>query len=259
MKFQRYLPCHRLAAYIKHFVVSENSDAQTYKVLPGTSLVMGFQYTGRLTYLKNGTETMLATTGITGLMDGYRTFSNTTNVGTILVVFNETGASHFLRQPVNELFDESLSLDHFFDRTIIRETEELLSMANDDTARIAIVEQLLISHLIGRSEDKLVSAAVAGIYQHKGVIKIADLARNLNTSQSPLEKRFRKVVGASPKKFALIVRVQSTLELLKTDGWQKAVYAAGYYDQAHLIKEFKTHTGTTPEQYMKVQQGYPDK
>lgn len=255
MKFQSYLPCQRLAPYVKHFVVSENSDAQTYKVLPGTSLVMGFQYTGRLTYLKDGTETKLATTGITGLMDGYRTFSNTANVGTVLVVFNETGASHFLRQPVNELFDESLSLDHFFDRDIIRETEDLLSMADDDTRRIGIVEQLLIRHLLQRDDDKLVNAAIAGIYQHKGAIRIADLARSLNTSQSPLEKRFRKVVGASPKKFALIVRAQNTLQLLKTDGWQKAVYNSGYYDQAHLIKEFKSHTGITPQQYMDEQQG----
>lgn len=251
MKFQSYLPCARLRPYVKELIVSENSDAQTYKVLPGTSLVMGFQYAGKLAYLNNQTETNLATAGVTGLIDSYRIFSNTAGIGSILVVFTETGASHFIRQPVHELFDQSLSLDHFFDRAELSKTEQLLWMADNDRQRINIIEQLLISNLNEGPGDKLVAVAVNAIYQYKGTIRMADLARSLNTSQSPLEKRFRKMVGSSPKKFSSVVRAKSVMEFLKQGTWQGAVYLGGYHDQAHLIKDFKNHTGTTPEQYIK--------
>ncbi|PWK70866.1 AraC-like DNA-binding protein [Mucilaginibacter oryzae] len=251
MKFQSYLPSPRLRPYVKELIISENGHAQTYKVLPGTSLVMGFQYAGKLSYINSDILINLSTAGVTGLMNSYRIFSNSAGIGSILVVFTETGASRFIRQPVHELFDQSLSLDHFFDRAELNKTEELLSIADTDSKRIYIIEQLLVAHLQESREDKLVTAAINLIHQHKGTIRIADLARNLNTSQSPLEKRFRKIVGSSPKKFSSIVRAKSVMEFLKQGSWQGALHLGDYHDQAHLIKEFKTYSGATPEQYIK--------
>jgi hypothetical protein len=54
MRFDTYLPCDALKPYVKTFVISENSDESTYKVLPDTGLVIGFQYKGRLLQLNNG-------------------------------------------------------------------------------------------------------------------------------------------------------------------------------------------------------------
>src|ERR1700743_3870190 len=125
MKFELHSACDRLQPYIKHFVISENDGGQTYKVLPDSSLVMGFQYGGRLAYVTEETEIALATAGITGLSNNYRIFKNTPQTGTVLVFFKETGAAHFIKQPLNELFGESLSLEHFFSLTEIRRTEEL--------------------------------------------------------------------------------------------------------------------------------------
>lgn len=92
-----------------------------------------------------------------------------------------------------------------------------------------------------------------------------DLADSLNSSPSAFEKRFRRVVGASPKKFATIVRFQSLLEQypLVKDAAELG-YLAGYYDQAHFIKDFKRFTGCTPEQFFRSRskndflQSWPD-
>ena len=251
MKLDSYPPCERLKPYVKQFVVSENSIAQTYKVLPGTSIVMGFQYTGRLTYLHGQTSTQLATAGITGLMDNFRLFNNTACTGTILVIFKETGAAHFLKTPVHELFAESISLDHFFNRDQLAETEEKLYKASGTRQRIRIVEQLLLNHLQEIPEDKMVTEAINQIKQNNGTMRITQLARYLNTSQSPLEKRFRKVVGASPKKFSSIVRIGHALNTLTTTNYQETIFLAGYHDQAHFIKDFKAFTGSTPQQFAK--------
>jgi AraC-like DNA-binding protein len=251
MKFEIYQPSAQLRPFVKHFVISESDDAQTYKVLPGTSLVMGFQYSGKLAYLDADRETPLSAAGVTGLMDAFRVFKNTAHTGTVLVVFRETGAPHFFRNPVNELFRQSLSLEYFFLADELNAVSEQLSMAETDRQKIEIIEKLLIRHLQDSPADLMVNKALQYIYQSKGTIRIADLANKLNTSQSPLEKRFRRVVGASPKKFASIVRVKSVLSALAESKDKFVLYDAGYYDQAHLIKDFKTFTSLTPEQYLK--------
>jgi AraC-like DNA-binding protein len=251
MKYEIHTPCARLKPYVKHIVISENEDMGSYKVFPGPSVVMGFQYAGRLAYLDDSLEHPLAAAGITGLTDKFRTFKNTTNTGTVLVIFHETGASHFFADPLNELFGESLSLDNLFNRDQLNYTSDRLSIAKNDIERVQIIEQLLINHLTPRSEDLIVNKALQYIYQSKGTMRMSELAKKLNTSQSPLEKRFRRIVGSSPKKFASIVRVKNILSALDEGTEELTPFEAGYYDQAHFIKEFKKFTSETPEQYLK--------
>jgi AraC-like DNA-binding protein len=188
--------------------------------------------------------------GITGLETNYRIFKNSANIGTVLVFFKETAAAAFFTTPVNELFAQSLALDHFFSHSLLEQMGEQLSEAETDMQRIQIVELFLISQLKYVTDDLLVMAAISLIGQAKGVIRIKDLAAKLNTSQSPLEKRFRKTVGASPKKFASIIRLRSIINDFPTGSSMTEIgYKIGYYDQAHFIKDFKTFTGETPEKF----------
>lgn len=251
MKFDVHLPCDPLLPYVKHLVISENEQENAYNVLPDTALVMGFQYRGNLSYWGTGQQHHLASAGITGLTDTYRTFQNTTGTGSVLVVFRENGAARFLKTPLHELFGESLSLDHFFDRPSLAQLQEQLAGAQSDPARIALVEQFLIRHIRDQPTDLLVRSALHAIHQSQGSIRISELAKQLNTSASPLEKRFRAEVGASPKKFATIVRARHVLNAMQNGNQGYAGYLASYYDQAHFIKDFKKFAAVTPEQYLK--------
>ena len=76
--------------------------------------------------------------------------------------------------------------------------------------------------------------------------------KSLHSSQSPLEKRFRQVIGTTPKKFAALVRFKNTLGNYKPqDSLTSLGYEAGFYDQAHFIKEFKNFTGESPENFFR--------
>jgi len=250
MKFDTYIPCTALQPFIGSFALQESGDEHPYTVLPDTGLVIGFQYRGRLAHLGEGRETLLATAGISGLTDRYRTFKNTGGTGTVLVFFRPGGATAFFRQPLHELFRESLSLDHFFLRSTLTILEEQLCTAKTDTLRIAVVEQFFLSCLKHTEPDQLVLAALDILYKSKGTIRIKELARQLYTSQSPLEKRFRQAVGISPKKFASIVRMKNVLAQYDTNTSLTALgYEAGFYDQAHFIKEFRQFTGEAPEAF----------
>ena len=252
MKFDIYIPTDILKPYIQSFVIQETVDENVYKVLPNTGLVIGFQYKGKLSYLDNENEKPLSTSGITGLRDSYRVFKNSKDIGTVLVFFKEAGAASFFRQPLHELFRESISLDNFKLRSELLLLEERLYEARSDETRIKVVEEFLISRLAYVEPDQLVLAALALIHKSKGNIRIKELMQQLHISQSPLEKRFRQAVGASPKKFASIVRLKNAIQHYSPqDSLTALSYEAGYYDQAHFIKEFKTFTGDTPETFFR--------
>lgn len=250
MRFETYIPCVALKPYIKQFVIAEQAESLPYKVLPGASLVAGFQYRGKLNIIMNEKPEALAKAGITGLMDKYKLFLNSENIGTVLVYFTETGASHFFKIPLNELFSQSISLDSIIPASTIKIILERLANADNDIKRIAIIEQFFISQLNPDIHDKLVEEAIRLIKTSAGTIRISDLASQLCISQSRLEKRFRIIVGATPKKFASITRLH---HLIENKGQNLTMtelgYTAGYFDQSHFIKDFRNFTGETPESF----------
>ena len=108
MKFDKHFPTDKLKDYIKYYVVSENDWESEYKVFPSSGLVIGFQYKGQLATIRNSKESKLASAGITGIADSYKTFKNSADIGTVLVYFTEIGFTHFSPNPANELFNLSL-------------------------------------------------------------------------------------------------------------------------------------------------------
>lgn len=234
-------------------VISENADEHTYKVFPSTGLVIGFQYKGRLATIADNTEQDLSTAGISGIADRVRLYRNTAGIGTILIYFTETGLAHFSACPAHELFNESISLDNLFAKDAVAALEEVLALAGTDSQRVKAVETFLIKQLKHRDADKVVIRAVQMIYDSKGSIRIKNLLEQLYISQSAFEKRFRKLVGASPKKFASIVRFNTVLqEMGKERSLMEICYDNNFFDQAHFIKDFKQFTGSTPEDFRRL-------
>lgn len=252
MKSCRYTPHDALKPYVECFVISETPDESVYKVLPGTGLVMGFQFRGKLYQLLDEQPIGLSPSGITGINDTYKVFKNAPDTGTVLVCFNAGGAAVFFQEPIHELFQRSVSLDNFILRSELLLFEEQLCEAATHVEKIRVVEQFLLTRMKNVKPDTLVIKALDLIYQTRGLVRINELSKQLNISQSPLEKRFRKIVGTSPKKFAAIVRFRNIIKngdsspSLTTLG-----YEAGFFDQSHFIKEFKRFTGDTPEAYFK--------
>jgi AraC-like DNA-binding protein len=253
MKFEKYQPTEKLRPFVKYLVVSENMDETIYKVLPNMGIVLGFQYAGHLTSVQDGSESSLSAAGVTGLVDSFRQFKNSAGIGSVLIYFTEIGFAAFTATPAHELFNLSVSLDQVFDKKLVAETGEKLALAKTDHVRIHIIEQLLLAQLREIAQDKLIVEAVRLIYQSGGKVKIKELNERLFISQSPFEKRFRKLVGTTPKKFASIVRFNAVLNDL---GMAKSLtdicYEHQFFDQAHFIKDFKLFTGDTPDKFKRL-------
>src|SRR5690606_12028631 len=122
-----------------------------------------------------------------------------------------------------------------------------------DQQRIQIVEEFLLFQLQDLHQDKLVIEAVKLIYESRGAMRTGELSKRLFISQSPLEKRFRKTVCTTPKKFASIVRFNALRQDLgKTQSLTELCYEYQFFDQAHFNKDFKKFTGHTPEDFRRL-------
>jgi AraC-like DNA-binding protein len=118
-----------------------------------------------------------------------------------------------------------------------------------DADGIESVEQLeaWLLRRVRRPGDALVTEAVRQIAEWRGQCDIASLARDLKVSTRQLERRFREHTGLSPKRFARMRRFQSVFPAIEAgDGWAAAAASCGYWDQAHLVRDFREFAGEPP-------------
>ncbi|WP_445665839.1 helix-turn-helix domain-containing protein [Fodinibius sp. AD559] len=99
--------------------------------------------------------------------------------------------------------------------------------------------------------DSIPAAAVQYIREHKGNIIIDDLTNNFGISKRQFERRFRSAIGVSMKSYARIVRFLHIKSLIKEKPQESLLNIAfdnGYYDHAHLTRDFKKMAGSMPSE-----------
>lgn len=90
------------------------------------------------------------------------------------------------------------------------------------------------------------------IYETKGTVSIAALAQEMGYSECYIRRVFHEMHGISPKLFEKIIRFQNVLDEMRIGkrSLNDLAQETGYYDQSHMVKEFKSFTGLTPEGYL---------
>lgn len=96
--------------------------------------------------------------------------------------------------------------------------------------------------------DAQIAYAVAQFERSMGAISVPEMSRRLGLSPRQFERRFKAAVGVGPKLFCRIQRFQSVLQAMESpdNNWVNAAIDCGYYDQAHLIRDFQQFAGTAP-------------
>lgn len=85
-----------------------------------------------------------------------------------------------------------------------------------------------------------------------GNVPITALAAQVGWSRRHLVNRFHAQVGLPPKTVARILRFEELLRRLPTATRPAdTALACGYYDQAHMNRDFREFAGTTPGEYLK--------
>lgn len=249
MQVEIYTPRKVLQPFIKSFMIIESGDGAVNRLLPGTSIVMAFRYKGA-TYMEAEGRTPLPTSAVSGLTKSARLVDYSKETAALLVSFNEGGAAAFSDMPLYELFGLHVSLEYFTRRQKLDRVIGRLAEAKDNAKKFSIVEQFMISELDACQPDRLIACAVQKIKLANGDIRIKDLATSLSISQDAFEKRFNRTIGTSPKQFAKIVRLRNVIDTYdQAKNLTDAAQRAGYFDQAHFIKDFTVFTGEKPKDF----------
>jgi AraC-like DNA-binding protein len=167
------------------------------------------------------------------------------------VRFHPAGARAFAAMPMREMIDRATPLDDVLDAQLARDLGAVFSIGSRDERVARVTEALLASLARGRRFDPLIARLARTIEESDGAIEVDALARDAGLTSRQLERRFDDAVGVSPKSLASVVRFQRVLRAIEhgTPGWRHIAAACGYYDQAHLIRDFKRYTGTTPRAF----------
>jgi AraC-like DNA-binding protein len=167
----------------------------------------------------------------------------------VFVSFHPGGACSLLGLPSAAAGEPLLDLEEAWGRGA-RLLRDRLAEAATAGAALAVMEDALLAHAVRPlRRDPVVAAAVTAL--DRG-LSVAQVAVTLGVSQSTLLRRFTAQVGVPPKRLARIRRLRRLLAAAHGRpgcGWAQAAAECGYFDQAHMIAEFRALAGMTPAQY----------
>lgn len=116
-------------------------------------------------------------------------------------------------------------------------------------------EKQLIGERTEQGWNRLERYVRARIYASGGKVPMKTLVEETGYSACYIRRNFERVHGVAPKMFEKFIRFQNVLHLInhKADkSYEELALECGYYDQAHMIHEFKRFAGLTPEVYRSV-------
>lgn len=169
--------------------------------------------------------------------------------------FLPCGLFRFMQLPLEELGNQRIS------------TSDSGGIFNDSLAerlceqphiqdRIKLVESILVGALCTNDKtEKQISYAVGCINFSKGKLPIRSLTENICLCQRHFERKFKHQTGYSPKEYSRIIKFKNAIDLLRSsssDHLLSIAIEAGYYDAAHLGKEIKALSGSTPGSFLSL-------
>jgi len=167
------------------------------------------------------------------------------------VSFKAGVAFPFLHLRFSEITNCALPLSCVWNQSRAEEWEDRLSELRDWPERIAWLNLHLIREFLPAAAVPNVSvSAVHLMEQQKGIVAIERICNELSITRQQLARKFDEQVGVSPKMLARIIRFRYVLDNCRLAHWGSLACDAGYYDQAHLIADFKEFTGLTPRQFV---------
>ncbi|HYV17418.1 MAG TPA: AraC family transcriptional regulator [Verrucomicrobiae bacterium] len=179
------------------------------------------------------------------------------NVETWGIRFRPGGAAAFFDAPMPEV------TGRFVDLADVAGAEALVGLEDVHQARTPAerrrrLESWLVSRLGRGATDPLPAVAARAIVRARGRVRLDDLSSSLGLGARQLERRFLRGVGIPPRALARLVRFQQVFRLAherpaSTGAWADVAREAGYYDQAHLLRDFRELAGTTPPRFLAAQ------
>ena len=255
MEYFEAKPSPQLAGSIKCFwaIRADVGSGAPEPVLPDGCPEIIFNLADRFRRIyTDGSHETQATAIVSGQLRSSISIIPTGQVDLFGVRFHPSGAFPLLRIPLHELTDRVESLDSLIGRDA-REVWVLIAETKSFADRVRVFESFCLRSLGGIStEDDLPRRLSQAIAERQGRISVSELCAFSGLGERTLERTFQRFVGLPPKTFARIVRFQNVvrrIEQAESANLLDTGLEFGYYDQSHMIREFREFAGTSPLAY----------
>jgi AraC-like DNA-binding protein len=164
------------------------------------------------------------------------------------VRFRPGGATSFLGSSAAELTDRVTDACDL-GRPWLDRIRELEACTLPSAVR-ALQTVLLAGLSAAPAPDLRVAHVVSALFAPEPP-SIANLAQDLGWSRQHLARTLKEQVGVSPVQLARVARLQRALDALQRRAYASLAQAAlqlGYFDQAHLARDFRELAGITPRE-----------
>lgn len=160
--------------------------------------------------------------------------------------------------PAAEITGRMVALDDLWGATAARQLLDRLEDACDSDAAAGILAHALAERAAMAKRPRVHLQQAFDAAENMADANVRNLARDLGMSERHLRRVFRDATGISPKTFARLRRFHRALDAarpMRESGdhgttWTTIAAAAGYYDQAHLISDFRAIAGVTPSELL---------
>jgi len=189
---------------------------------------------------------------VAGLHDSGGLVETRGDIAGIHLVLTPLGARTLLNVPAGVLAGHVFHLDDMVGARVHAQLQSRLHAAQTWSERFDILDEVLTRRL--RQDDTAAELhwAWRRIATDAGMTCIENLAGEIGWSRRHLSERFRVEIGVTPKTLARIVRFEQACALLKDARSTIAgiAAAAGYHDQSHMTREWRTLAGCTPKTWI---------
>jgi len=192
---------------------------------------------------------------VAGLHAGPSTIVHDGNQHGISLDLTPLGARVLLGLPAGELSGIVVGLDAVLGRSAARLADRLAS-APTWAGRFAVLDDVLAKAAAGAATPAPppgVAEAWARLVATDGAVEVGSLAAELGWSRRHLGERFRTEIGLAPKAAARVLRFDRARRLLgrtRRPGLAEVAALAGFYDQAHLNREWRELAGCSPTTWL---------
>lgn len=166
--------------------------------------------------------------------------------------FRTAAASAVLRVPLPEITHRVDALSE-----VAPELGELLHAAaarhEDRSARVAALSDVLARRVV-RAPDPLAAAAIRSL-DASHAPAVARIADRYGVSARTLERKVLDAAGLPPSSLRRVLRFRRAFRLLDQSPpgtWARAAVSTGYFDQAHMIRDFRQFAGVAPSEFFRT-------
>ncbi|MEQ8352333.1 MAG: helix-turn-helix domain-containing protein [Leptospiraceae bacterium] len=254
-KLLHFSPPQDLSPYVRRLYLIEAPNTGIDQFVPAwTSTMMVLQYSDPVYSSINGDHEIVPDICFSGMVSKkYGFFTPASMIKLMIVEFTSIGFYSLFREQAHRITDISVDGTDIIPARKQSTIVEALQETDDVWRKANLVFDFLRSFIPSKIPGKLhnVQNALAIMAESSFGLDVRTVADELAVSERNLRRSFKDIVGLSPKMFA---RIERFTKLFNTQlsgqkiPWRALKQRSLFFDQAHMIRDFRSFTGYSPTQ-----------